>query len=186
MLAEELSIIDVDSPLWSAARSLLAVALQLEQNGDTYVWHGWNKGQIEAFLKTLPLHCALVVGVWETSESENGSQDREVLVMGVVCEVRDGQIQTLRTFSALSAASLPPLEELEPGFEHAREIIRAVKVEVAPVAWAMFTDKTTWDEWLLTTADDGGVVDKGQLLTAFARQGRCVFMGSEATHHHHP
>jgi hypothetical protein len=184
LLAEELSIIDADSPLWSAARPLLAVALQLEQNGDTYVWHGWNKMQIEGFLKSLPLHCTLVVGVWETTEGENGSQDHEALVMGVVCEVLDGQIQTLRTFAALSAVSLPPLEELEPGFEHAREILRAVKVEVAPVAWAMFTDKTTWDEWLLTTADDDGVVDKGQLLTTFARQGRCVFMGSEASHHH--
>jgi hypothetical protein len=184
LLAEELSIIDVDSPLWSTARPLLAVALQLEQNEDTYVWHGWNKMQIEAFLRGLPLHCTLVVGVWETTEGENGSEDYEKLVMGIVCEVLDGQIQSLRTFAALSAASLPLLEELEPGFEHAREIIRAAKVEIAPVAWAMFTDKTTWDEWLLVTADDGGVVDKGQLLAAFGRQGRCVFMGSETTHHH--
>jgi len=32
LLAEEFSVIDTDTPLWDAARPLLAAALQLEQN----------------------------------------------------------------------------------------------------------------------------------------------------------
>jgi len=185
LLAEELLVIDAYSPLWSAVQPLLAATLQLEQNDDTYSWHGWHKMQLTTFLEGLPLHCALVVGVWETTQNEDDhSWNHEMLVIGFVCEVLEGEIHSVRTFAALSAASLPPVEELEPGFEHAREIMHAVKETVAPVAWALFTDKKTWDEWLLTTTDSGGVVDKGKLLVSFAHQGRCVLMGSQTTHHH--
>ena len=64
-LAEELSVLDADAPLWNAARSLLDIAFRLEQNAETYLWHGWNKQQIDHFLRSLPTHCTLLVGVWE-------------------------------------------------------------------------------------------------------------------------
>ncbi|TMC19879.1 MAG: hypothetical protein E6J34_14355 [Chloroflexi bacterium] len=184
LLAEELSVIDADAPLWDAVRPLLAAALQLEQNGDAYSWHGWHKQQVCTFLESLPLHCTLVVGVWDTILHEDDSRERELLVLGCVCEVMGGELHSLRTFEVLTDAALPAIEELEAGFEHAREIMRAVKHAVAPVAWALFTDKATWDTWLLATADDGGVIDKGALLAQFARQGRCVLMGSQTMHHH--
>ena len=64
VLAEELCVLDGDSALWRPARPLLDAALRLEQNDDTYSWHGWNKQQIIAFLDQLPQKCSLVVGVW--------------------------------------------------------------------------------------------------------------------------
>lgn len=183
MLAEELSVIDADAPLWDAIRPLLAAALQLEQNGDAYTWHGWQKQQVCTFLKGLPAHCTLVIGVWDTLVDEEDGGEREVLVLGCVCEIIEGELYSLRTFKVLSDPALPALDELEPGFEHAREIMRVVRQEVAPVAWALFTDKTTWDTWLFATADDGGVLDKGALLAQYARQGRCVLMGSQTMRH---
>lgn len=189
MLAEELSVLDADAPLWNAARSLLDSAFRLEQNAETYSWHGWNKQQIDRFLQGLPAHCTLLVGVWDTIADEEEASgavitDREALVLGVVGEVVRGEVCSLRTFEALNDASLPSVQALEPGFEHARELMRSVKAQIAPVAWALFTDKATWDEWLFTTGNDGGSIDKGELLAELARQGRCVLMGTQTIQHH--
>src|SRR5438552_929145 len=126
VLTEELVVIDGDSQLWRAARPLLDVALRLEQNDDIYSWHGWGKEQIDIFLKNLPHMCSLVLGVWETmpvSEDESG-QEREELRLGIVCEVVEGKVRSIRTFEALTAAGLKPVNELEPGIDDALEIIR--------------------------------------------------------------
>ena len=177
MLAEELFILDANSELWPAVRPLLDVMLRLERGDNTYVWHGWSKGQIHQFLQRLPAHCTLVVGVWEMGTEEHTTLGYESLIIGCVCEVVGGEVCTIRTFGTLTDANLPSVKELEPGFEHAREIMRVVQTQVAPVAWALFTDKTTWDEWLF--GDD----DKGELLASFVGQGRCVLMGSQIRHH---
>lgn len=192
VLAEELSVLDADAPLWEPARPLLQAAFRLEQSDATSVWHGWQKRQIDAFLRALPAHCTLLVGVWETilDEDEPAFQGREALVLGFVCEVVNGEVCSLRTFEALKDASLPPITELEPGFEHARELMRVVKAQIAPVAWALFTDKVTWDEWLFAEEREEreeretDIIDKGELLAELARQGRCVLMGAQATQHH--
>ncbi len=185
MLAEELIVVDPDSPLWSSARPYLDIALRLEQSDDSYSWHGWHKHQIEQFLKNLPPRCSLVIGVWETlSTEETASSQHEPLILGVACEVLEGQVCSIRTFEALTAAGLKPASHLEPGIDDALEIMRLVRAQIAPVAWALFTNKATWDEWLFTSATNGGIIDKGEILTALARQGRCVLLGSQSTHHH--
>ena len=186
VLAEELSVLDADAPLWDSARSLLEIAFRLEHNDEMYAWHGWHKRQIDTFLQSLPAHCTLLVGVWETilDEDEPAFQSREALVLGFVCEVIEGEVHSLRTFEALNDASLPPLQELEPGFDHARKLMRVVKEQIASVAWALFTDKETWDEWLLAEGNESGFTDKGELLTELARQGRCVLMGTQTIQHH--
>lgn len=181
MFAEELSVIDAESALWEMVKPLLTAALRLDQE-DVSSWHGWSKAQIEAFLRSLPAHCALVCGAWDTVSE--GDEEREVLALGVVCEVREGKITSLRTFEVLRDDVLPSVQEMEPGFEHARGIMRAVKNQVAPVAWALFTDKSTWDEWLLTAGEDGGECDKKAVLDALMYQGRCVLMGNQVRHHH--
>ena len=185
MLAEELIVVDPDSPLWSAARPYLDIALRLEQNDDSYSWHGWHKHQIEQFLKSLPPRCSLVIGVWETlSTEEAASPEHEPLILGVACEVIEGQVCSIRTFEALTAAGLKPASQLESAIDDALEIMRLVKAQVAPVAWALFTNKATWDEWLFTSTPNGGIIDKGEILTALARQGRCVLLGTRSAHHH--
>lgn len=187
MLAEELSVLDAGTSLWSTARPLLDAVLRLEQQDDSYAWHGWRKKQINAFLQALPAHCTLLVGVWESVPDVESRQEREKLFVGCVCEVAQGEIRSIRTFEALTEAGLPPVEELEPGAEHAYELMRAAKSQIAPVAWALFTDKPTWDEWLFADGNEGGEgnkSDKGELLAHFARQGRCVLMGSQTRHHH--
>ena len=177
MLAEELQIVNADTPSWQTVRPMLSIALRLE-NDDAYVWHGWNKAQITALLQQLPAHCTLLAGVW--SDDENGQQE-ERIIFSCVCEIVNGEVSTIRTFEALSGESLPSFEHLEPGFEHALEIMRVVRLAIAPVAWALFTDKTTWDEWVY--AGDEYVIDKGTLLASLAEQGRCVLMGSQAQQH---
>jgi hypothetical protein len=190
VLAEEFTVLDAASPLWNSARPLVDVALRLEQNDDSYVWHGWQKHQIEAFLKSLPEHCTLLIGVWETNSTRSiepqDRQEQEVLHLGCVCEVIRGEMYSIRTFVALTDADadLPPMNQLEPGYQHALELMRAARIQVAPVAWALFTDKLTWDAWLFTEDEHSGAIDKGEVLTAFARQGRCVLMGSQTVYHH--
>ncbi len=186
MLAEELSVLDADAPLWNSARSLLEIAFRLEHNDETYAWHGWQKQRIDTFLQSLPAHCTLLVGVWETilDEDESALRGREALTLGFVCEVVRGEVCSLRTFEALLDASLPPVQELEPGFEHARELMRVVKTQIAPVAWALFTDKATWDEWLFAEGNESGITAKGEFLAELARQGRCVLMGTQTIQHH--
>lgn len=174
VLAEELLVLDGDSPLWRPVRPLLDAALRLEQNDDTYSWHGWNKQQIATFLDRLSPGCSLVVGVWETVPGEAGMPEREELALGVVCEVVNGEVHSICTFQALTSAGLKPTGELEPGVDDALEIMRAARKLVAPVAWALFMEKSAWDEWLFASGDDGAVIDKGELLATFARQGRCV------------
>ena len=181
MLAEELSVLDADSDLWHPLSPLLDAALRLEQHDTAYSWHGWDKKQIDAFLRSLPDHCTLLLGVWDTSTEETNQLEHEVLVLGCVCEVVHKEVCTLRTFEALSG--IPPVKELEPGFEHARALMKAAQEQVAPVAWALFTDTITWNEWLYAEGPDGAVADKGELLAGFARQGRCVLMGSQTRHH---
>ena len=175
VLAEELQIIDAHAPLWPAVRPYLDAALRLEQYGADYRWHGWNKQQVTRFLATLPPHCSLIVGVWEEQETEK----QEVLVLGLVCEVVAGEVCSLRTLDALTASDMSGMKQWEPGFEDAMELIRAARTQVAPVAWALFTDKATWNEWVLTESDADCSVDKGELLDRFAHQGRCVLMGSQ-------
>jgi len=181
VLAEELLVLDAGSPLWPAARPLLDVALRLEQNDEGYCWHGWHKRQISQFLKSLPAQCSLVVGVWEMTAGE--SETHEALWLGIACEIVEGELSSIRTFEALAEAGLKPAKQLEPGIDDALEIMRVVKTAIAPAAWALFMDKATWDEWLFASADDGGIIDKGELLAAFARQGRCVLLGSRTAHH---
>lgn len=184
MFAEEMVVLDTDSPLWNAARPLLEAALRLEQRDDSYSWHGWNKRQINAFLEDLPQRCSLVVGIWETSLAENDEIEHEVLILGVACEVVAGEVYSIRTFEVLTAFGLRPTKFLEPGIDDALEIMRIVKAQVAPVAWALFTDKATWEEWLFASSNQGDVVDKGDILTMFAQQGRCVIMGNQTAHHY--
>ncbi len=176
MLAEELQIIDGDTSSWQAIRPLLMIAARLEQD-TSFVWHGWNKAQITALLSPLPMHCTLIAGVWSVSDEQ---QLQEQVVLSCICEIVCGEVQSVRTFEALIDETLPPVANLEPGFEHASAILRVVKATIAPVAWAIFTDKATWDEWLYT--GDTRVEDKGELLASLARQGRCVLLGDQ-THH---
>ena len=89
-----------------------------------------------------------------------------------------------RGYEALTATGLKPAAQLEPGIDDALEIMRLVRAQVAPVAWALFTDKTTWDEWLFTGAANDRILDKGETLATLARQGRCVLLGSQNSHHH--
>jgi hypothetical protein len=163
--------------MWQRIGPLLDAALRLEQMDESYAWHGWRKQQINAFLQRLPAHCTLLLGVWETATDQ-----REVLALGCVCEVSEGEVRSIRTFEALG--DVPHVQELEPGFEHALTLMQATRAQVAPVAWALFTDKATWDEWLFTEDVDGNVVDKGELLAALATQGRCVLLGNQTKHHH--
>ncbi|QBD78225.1 hypothetical protein EPA93_20360 [Ktedonosporobacter rubrisoli] len=182
MLAEELSVIDADSPLWSAARPLLDAALRLEQHDDTYIWYGWKKEPINAFLRHLPEHCVLMVGVWDTLEEGDSAQ--EILTLGCLCEVVRGEVCTIRTFEALAGKDLPPIAQLEPGYEHAFKLMQVAKMQVAPVAWALFTDRSTWNEWLFSESEASEGIDKGELLASLAREGRCVLLGNQAPHHH--
>jgi hypothetical protein len=181
VLAEDFVIIDPNASLWNAIRPLLDSALRLEREEKSYTWHGWRKEPIEAFLKRLPAHCTLLVGVWDAegmAGETDDAQEREILVLGYICEVREGEICSLRTFEALADAdiSLPPARELEPGYQHAIELMRATRMQVAPIAWALFTDRATWNQWLL--AED----DKGELLASLTQQGHCVLMGSQTSH----
>lgn len=184
MLAEELLVIDGDSSLFRPVRPLVDIALRLDQHDDTYSWHGWNRQQIERFLGSIPQVCSLVVGVWETVPGDGETAEREKLALGCVCEVRNGEVRTIRTFEALEEASLKAVDQLEPGIDDALEIMRAART-IAPVAYALFIEKAAWDEWLFACGDDGGVVDKGETLASVARQGRCVLLGSQVTGHHH-
>ncbi len=184
MIAEELLVLDVDAALWHAARPLLDVVLQIEQHDQTYSWHGWCKEPIDAFLRKLPSPASLVIGVWEIMPATNTTSEREVMALGLVCEVVNGVVRSIRTFEALSAAGLKPSNDLEPGFQDALEIMRLAEKQVAPVAWALFTDKATWDEWLYAEGADEKCIDKADLLAQFARQGRCVLLGSQSIQSH--
>lgn len=178
MLAEELLVLNGEGVLWQQARPLLDAALRLERSDEGYIWHGWSRDQVCRFLKTLPSPCSLLVGVWDTIFDEQG--ERDTLVLGIVCEVVQGTVASICTFEKLVAAGLKPLVELEIGLEDALDIMHYARREVAPVAWALFIERTAWDEWLFSSAEDGGALDKGALLDTFARKGRCVLMGSQA------
>jgi hypothetical protein len=183
LIAEELTVIDSESPLWSLTSSLLDAALRFEQNNELDCWNGWNKRQIQSLLDSLPSRSSLVVGVWETKAVKEDRPEYEKLVIGLVCEVIDGEVSSIRTFDALAAEGLKPSNQLEPGIDDAREIIRYTEMLVAPVAWALFTEKSTWDEWLFANVDESTPIDKGQQLATFAQQGRCVLMGSQTKYH---
>ncbi|WP_146747114.1 hypothetical protein [Thermogemmatispora tikiterensis] len=191
MLAQEVAVLDGDSPLWEHARGLLNAALLLEQQDEGYVWHGWTRGQIEAFLRGLPSPCCLVVAVWQaalperTAAHASDGRAAEQLMLGLVCEVVEGEVRSLRTFEALRAAGLKAVDALEPGYEDGLAILRAAHALVAPVAWALFTDWQTWNEWLYGSDEaqpPEGAVDKGALLTALAQAGRCVLLGTQTAH----
>ncbi len=193
MLAEELHIYDGDAPSFRPLRPLLDIALRLAQNDAAYAWHGWDARQIDVFLASLPSPCSVLVGVWqESDESDESDEDEvetahELLALGCVCEVRDGQVQSIRTFESLAVAGLKPVAQLEPGIDDALEILRAARSVVAPVAYALFIEKAAWDEWLFASGDDGGngaAIDKGEALASLGRQGRCVLMGNQTQHHH--
>jgi hypothetical protein len=177
VLAEELLVVDAESPLWIPLRSLLEQARHFDMQDVPYCWHGWDKQQIETFLQTLPAHCTIVVAVWETLAGQQ--PQREVLCFGWVSEIRAGRVCTIRTLDTFRDASLPPPEQLEPGYEHALAIMRAARMQLAPVAIALFTDRQTWDEWLYTGSENEESIDKGALLASFVREGRCVLMGSQ-------
>lgn len=196
MLAEDFVIVDVNSPSWSAIRPYVEAALRLEQDEGPAIWHGWDKLQINAFLQGLPSPCSLLVAVWETEDvvenddrgqdsSLHGQSTRERLVLGCVCEIVAGEVRSIRSFESLQDDDLPPLEELEPEYQHAFELMRVVRKLVAPVAWGLFTDKQTWHDWIFQAGDKSlPYDDKGKLLTELAQQGKCVLMGSQTTHHH--
>jgi hypothetical protein len=183
VFVEELLVFDGDSPLWQSARPLLDIALRLEQDEDSYSWHGWNKEQINAFLNRLPPRCSLVVGVWETIPGETGTPEHEELALGIVCEVVEGEVHSIRTFQALTSAGLKPTKQLEPGIDDAWEIMRTARKLVAPVAWALFMEKSAWDEWLFAAGDGGTVIDKGELLATLNHQGRCVLLSGQSHIH---
>ena len=182
MLAEDFVVIDPNSPSWGALRPYVEAVLRLEQNEGTSPWYGWDKQQINAFLQRLPSPCALLVAVWETEDAPHGQDAREVLILGCVCEVVAGEVRSIRTFESLQDDDLPPLEELEPGYQHAFELIRVARRLVAPVTWGLFTDKQTWNEWIF---QEGGKPlssnDKGELLAELAQQGRCVLLAQHPT-----
>lgn len=182
MLAQELVIVDGDMPEWESVRPLVDSALRLEQSQKSASWHGWTKEQIDTFLKQLPPHCTLLLGVWETRIDERTAQERDLLVLGCACEVVDGSISSVRTVASLVESNGPSLEELEPSFEHAYTLMQSAKRQIAPVAWALFTDRATWNEWVYTESENGEEIDKGELLAALARQGRCVLMGNQTAH----
>ncbi len=127
VLADEFMVIDAESRLWQAVRPLLDVALRLAQQHEQFTWHGWNKAQIEIFLKSLPSPCSLVASAWEMGPGQNDALEQEKLVVGMVCEVHEGEVCSLRTFEALAEAGLKSVEQLEPGFEDAIDIMRAAK-----------------------------------------------------------
>lgn len=180
MLAEELLILNGTDPLWQTAHPLLDAALRLEQQDDEYHWHGWQKKPVQAFLAGLPSPCSLVVGVWETLPATSLQDTQDKLVLGVVCHIAQGIVHALWTFETLVMAGLKPVDELEISMEDALEIMHYARRQVAPVAWALFIEKTAWDEWLFTTTRDDKPQDKGELLAALANKGRCVLMGSQA------
>jgi hypothetical protein len=180
VLAEELVVYDANSTTWQVAKPLLNIAWQLERGDDPYSWHSWRKPFIDAFLSRLPQHCVLMAGVWRTEESIA----TDTLIMGLVCEVVSSEVRSIRTFDSLIDPRLPAVELLEPGYQHALELMRVAREQVAPVAWALFTDEDTWNEWILTEDDSShSDVDKGKLLTLLAQQGRCVLLGSQTIHH---
>jgi hypothetical protein len=187
VLAEDFVVVDVNSPSWSAIRPYVEAALQLEQNEASFTWHGWDKHHIDAFLQSLPSPCTLLVAVWEDADEVAGNSDlqstQEMLTIGCVCEVVAGAVHSIRTFEALQDDNLPPLEVLEPGYQHAFELMRVAAKLVAPVAWALFTDKRTWHDWIFVESNHEVTIDKGELLTALVQQGRCVLMGTQTTHH---
>lgn len=184
MLAETFQVIDADSSLWPPMRPFLDAALRLEQHGDEYRWHGWDKQSIEAFLHSLPGRCSLVMGVWEETQSAGDEViGEERLWLGVVCEVVRGEVQSLRTFESLAGVGLKPVTQLEAGLPDALDIMRAAKYAVAPAAWALFTDRETWNAWVY--GDGENATAKDTLLAALAREGRCVLLGSQAARDHH-
>ncbi len=71
----------------------------------------------------LPSRCSLVAGVWET-EAAGTAREQEYLVLGCICEVVEGEVRSVRTFEALTAAGLKAVKHLEPGFEDAFEIMQ--------------------------------------------------------------
>ena len=180
MLAEELLILNSEDALWQQARPLLEAALRLEHNDESYIWHGWQKDQILRFLDGLPSPCSLVIGVWDTRPEPGVHPAQDTLILGAVCKVVQGVVSFICAFENLVAAGLKPLDQLEIGMEDALEIIHYARRQVAPVAWALFIEKPAWDEWLFASTEDGGELDKGELLDTFARKGRCVLMGSQA------
>ena len=180
MLAEELQVLDGEDGLWLAVRPLLDAALRLDRREETFVWRGWQRNQIDAFLATLPSPCSLVVGVWETFPATETGSAQDKLVLGVVCLVKGGEVCSLSTFTSLVQAGLKPVDELEIGMEDALEIMHYARRQVGPVAWALFIEKAAWDEWIFTAADGDGALDKGALLDRLVQEGRCVLMGSQA------
>ncbi len=183
MLTEELLVLNGNDPLWQTARPLLDAALRLEHHDSSYIWHGWQKASIQAFLAALPSPCSLVVGVWETFPATDTQPAQDKLVLGVVCDVADGTVRALSTFESLVAVGLKPVDELEISMEGGLAIMHYARRQVAPVAWALFIEKTAWDEWLFASAEDGGALDKGALLAELTNRGRCVLMGSQAALH---
>src|SRR5579884_1418287 len=102
VLAEELLIVDGDARLWQAARPLLDVALRMEQGDESFVWHGWNRQQIERFLAQLPSPSSRVEGVGESiaAEEEEQRPGRARLIVGRVGEVVEGGGRTIRACEA--------------------------------------------------------------------------------------
>ena len=106
------------------------------------------------------------------------------LVLGFVGEVVRGEVCSLCTFEALNDASLPSVQALEPGFEHARELMRSVKTQIACGVSCFLQIRRPGTERLFASGDDGGFIDKGELLAELACQGRCVLTGTQLIQHH--
>jgi hypothetical protein len=186
LIAKEFTVFDSDSPLWQPVSTWLDVALRFDKNDESFSWNGWEKQPIREFLNSLPSPSSLVAGIWETIPEKDGRPECENLVIGLICEIISGEVYSVRTFDALTLGGLKSSNQLEPGIDDAWEIIRQTEKLVAPVAWALFTEKSTWDEWLFASEKDGIAVDKGQQLTTFTRQGLCVLMGSQTIYNVEP
>jgi hypothetical protein len=179
VFAEEVLLLDGDSPFFRPIRPLLDAALRLDRSNDDYTWHGWQHARLSRFLASLPEKCSLIAGVWETLPASNGQEETERLSLGCILEVIEGQIRSVRSFDSLVKAGLKPVEQLEAGYEDALELMRLARAQVAPVAWALFIEKASWDEWVFTESSEGESSNKGEMLAELARRGRCVLMGSE-------
>lgn len=181
MLAEEIRLVlDDEDPLWRVARPLLDAILHLEESRESDVWYGWQKSQVSTFLAKLLSPCSLVVGVWDTIHAMDNQPAQDKLVLGAVCGVENGTVCSIGSFETLVSAGMKSVDNLEIGMEDALEIMHYARKQFAPVAWALFIEKSAWDEWLFTAGEDGAGVDKGKMLRQLVHLGRCVLMGSQA------
>jgi hypothetical protein len=178
VLAEELVVFNGEGPLWQTARPLLDAALRLENLDDSAVWHGWRKREINVFLQSLPSPSSLIAGIWETLPATENRPAQDKLVLGVVCKVEQGEIRSFGTWETLVSAGLKSLDTLEIDMNDILEVMHYARRQFAPVAWALFGDRSAWNRWFLSD-DEDALLKKADLLRQLVARGRIVLMGSQ-------